>query len=256
MQSPLNIDQTVERYNLDEDMKESLIAFDNFIWQDCRIESVEQLVDYEKEYQRYDKVFDFCYDNEIGEFGCVEMEDGPLSLLHKSRFQLLSKGLKENPVGKDFMAAGLTELEALMIMAFRADLSGLFRLDAYYYGVPPVAKSLCDILNGALEKFPPVSEPLTRKCNEYDKEDFQKGDFFEPGFCLTTSADPTWGDDKSVCLYRITPLDAAHTKARAMYLVNNNTEYQVTFLQDARFRVTSIKGRDNGKQEIVMEEIE
>ena len=107
MQSPLNIDQTVERYNLDEDMKESLISFDNFIWQDCRIESVEQLVDYEKEYQRYDKVFDFCYDNEIGEFGCVEMEDGPLSLLHKSRFQLLSKGLKENPVGKDFMAAAL-----------------------------------------------------------------------------------------------------------------------------------------------------
>ena len=49
MQSPLNIDQTVERYNLDEDMKESLIAFDNFIWQDCRIESVEELVAFEKE---------------------------------------------------------------------------------------------------------------------------------------------------------------------------------------------------------------
>ena len=73
---------------------------------------------------------------------------------------------------------------------------------------------------------------------------------------MTTSADPTWGDDASVSLYRITPLDVEHTKARAMYLVNNNTEYQVTFLQDARFRVTSMKVRDNGKQEIVMEEIE
>jgi len=256
MQSPLNTDETVERYNLDEDMKSSLIDFDSFIWQDCRIESVEELVAFEKEYQRYDKAFGFCYDNEIGEFSCVEMEDGPLSLLQKGRFQQFSKKIKEDPVGKDFMAAGLTELEALLIMAFRADLSGLFRLDAYYYGVPPVAKSLCEILNGALEKLPPASGPLIRKCKEYDRVDFQVGEIFEPNFCLTTSADPTWGDDKSVCLYRITPLDAAHTKARAMYLVNNNTEYQVTFLQDARFRVTSIKGRDNGKQEIVMEEIE
>lgn len=255
MQSPLNIDQTVERYNLDEDMKESLIAFDNFIWQDCRIESVEQLVDYEKEYQRYDKVLDFCYDNEIGEFGSVEMEDGPLRLLHKGRFQQFSKGVKEDPVGKAFMVAGLTELEALLIMVFRADLSGLFRLDAYHYGVPPVAQSLCEILNGALEKLPPASEPLIRKCKEYDKVAFQVGDVFEPGFCLTTSADPTWGDDTSVSLYRITPLDVAHTKARAMYLVNNNTEFQVTFLQDARFRITSINDREEGRKEIVMEEI-
>lgn len=256
MQSPLNIEQTVERYNLDEDMEESLIAFDSFIWQDCRIESVEELVAFEKEYQRYDKAFGFCYDNEIGKFSCVEMEDGPLSLLQKGRFQQFSKRIKEDPVGKDFMAAGLTELEALMIMVFRADLSELFRLDAYYNGVPPVAKSLCVILNSALEKLPSVSEPLIRKCNEYDKVDFQAGEVFEPGFCLTTSADPTWGDDASVSLYRITPLDVEHTKARAMYLVNNNTEYQVTFLQDARFRVTSMKVRDNGKQEIVMEEIE
>ncbi len=34
MQSPLNIKQTAERYNLDEDMKSSLIDFDSFIWQD------------------------------------------------------------------------------------------------------------------------------------------------------------------------------------------------------------------------------
>ena len=255
MQSPLNIDQTVERYNLDEDMKESLIAFDCFIWKDCRIESVEQLVDYEKDYQSFYKSFGFCYDNKIGQFGCVEMNDGLLSLLHKGRFQQFSKGIKEDPVGKDFMAAGLTELEALMIKVFRADLSGLFRLDAYYYRVPPVAQSLCEILNSALEKLPPVSEPLIRKCNEYDKVDFQVGDVFEPGFCLTTSADPTWGDDTSVNLYRITPLNEVQTKARAMYLVNNNAEFQVTFLQDTRFRIVSINGGEEGKKEIVMEEI-
>ena len=256
MLSPLDIDETVERYNLDEDMKDSLIAFDSFIWQDCRIESVEELVAFEKEYQRYDKSFGFCYDNEIGELGCVEMQDGPLCLLHKGRFQQFSEGIKEDPVGKAFMAAGLSELETLMIMVFRADLSELFRLDAYYYGVPPVAQSLCVILNSALEKLPSSSEPLIRKCNEYDKVDFQVGEDFEPGFCLTTSADPIWSDDASASLYRITPLDVEHTKARAMYLVNNNTEYQVTFLLDARFRVTSMKGRDNGKKEIMMEEIE
>ena len=85
--------------------------------------------------------------------------------------------------------------------------------------------------------------------------DYQVGDVFEPGFCLTTSADPTWGDDTSVSLYRISPLDVVHTKARAMYLVNNNTEFQVTFLQDARFRIASINDREEGKKEIVVEEI-
>ena len=256
MQSPFNIDETAKRYNLNEDVKEALVAFDNFIWQDCSIESVEQLVAFEKAYQRFGKIFEFCYDNESGEFGCVEMQDGPLFLLYKGRFQQLSKGIRENSVGKDYMSAGLTDLETLMIMAFRADLSRLFRRDAYYYGVPPVAQSLCEILNGALQKLPPVSALFIRKCNEYDKADFQVGDVYEPGFCLTTSADPTWGDDTSANLYRITPLDVAHTKARAMYLVNNNTEYQVTFLQDARLRITSIDEPREGKKEISIEEIE
>ena len=67
MQSPLDIEETAKRYNLDEEMKESLVAFDSFIWQDCRIESVEQLVAFEKDYQHYDKSFGFCYDNDIGE---------------------------------------------------------------------------------------------------------------------------------------------------------------------------------------------
>ena len=256
MQSPLNIGQTVVRYNLDEDMKESLIDFDNFIWQDCKIDSIEQLVAFEKEYQRYEESFGFLYDIEVGEFGHIEMEDGPLNLLGRGRLNQFSKGIKDDSTGKDFLKAGLTELETLMIKVFRADLSELFRLDAYYCGVPPIVHSLCEILDSALDKLPPTSEPLIRKCNEYDKVDFQVGEVFEPGFCLTTSADPTWGNDTSVSLYRVTPLDVVHTKARAMYLVNNNTEYQVTFLQDAIFRITSINDRGEGKQEIVLEELE
>ena len=209
----------------------------------------------EKEYQRYKKFFDFCYDNEIGQFDSVEMEDGTLSLLHKGRFQQFSKEIKESAVDKDFMAAGLTELEALMIKVFRADLSGIFRLDAYRYGVPPMVQSLCKILNGALQKCPSTSVPMLRKCHDYDEVDFREGDVFKPGFCLTMSADPTWGNDTTVNLYHVTPLDSVHTKARAMYLVNNNTEYQVTFLQDARFRITGINDRGKGKKEISMQEI-
>ena len=237
-------------------MKKTLIAFDNFIWSECKIESVGQLVAFEKKYQYYDEGFKVCYDNEVGEITCIEMQDGPLSLLLKGRFRQFSEGLQENSFGKAFMAAGLTELEALMIMVFLADISNLFRLDAYNNGVPPIAQSLCEILNGALKKLPPTSIPLTRKCNEYDRVAFRIGDIFKPGFCLTTSSDSTWGDDTAANLYRISTLDVTRTRARALYLVKNNTEYQVSFLQEAQFRVTSIKDRGEGALEISMEELE
>ena len=85
---------------------------------------------------------------------------------------------------------------------------------------------------------------------------FRIGDIFKPGFCLTTSSDSTWGDDTAANLYRISTLDVTRTRARALYLVKNNTEYQVSFLQEAQFRVTSIKDRGEGALEISMEELE
>lgn len=256
MQSPLDIERTAEQYNLDADLKEQLIAFDQFIWQDFEVETVEQLVNFEKEYQRLGSGLDFCFDSEQDCFSFVEMEDGPMSLLGKGRFQQLAKGIEGDEVSRAFMDAGLSTLEALILCTFRADISEMYRIDAYYNGVPPFAKSICNILNQALSKLPISSDQLLRKCNDYDKIDFEVGDSFSPGFCLTTSADPTWGDDTSVHLYKITPLDESITKARAMYLVNDNGEYQVTFLEDASFRVTAVNDRGEGKKEFVMEEIE
>ena len=254
MLSPLNIEETVSRYNIDEVMKTELIAFDNFIWQDIKIESVEQLVAFEKDYQRLGENLGFCYDNEVGEFGCVETKDGPLSLMCKGRFQQLAEGITNNSVGKAFITAGLTDLETLMIMVFRADLSELFRLDAYYYKVPPVVQSLCEFLNQALSKLPIYSERVVRACNEYDKSDFKVGDLFKPGFCLTTSADLTW-KNRSENRYNIQPLCNGQSKARAMFLINNNSEYQVTFLQEARFKIIAINAWGEGKKEIAMEEV-
>ena len=254
MQSPLDINNTAKRYNLDEALTAQLMAFDDFIWQDCEITSVDQLVEYEKEYQRLGKGLGFCYDNEIGEFGRVEMDNGPMDLLCKGRFQQFSEGLGEDKVDKAFLSAGLFDLETLLIKVFYADISGMFRLDAYFYGVPPMVQSLCESLNSALSKLPPYSGQLIRKCNDYDKTDFQIGDVFTPGFCLTTSADPTWGEDNSVNLYRITTLEEGATKARSIYSIYNNGEYQVTFLQGTQFHIVGINERGEGKKEFAIKE--
>lgn len=48
MQSPLDIKNTAKRYNLDKALTVQLRAFDDFIWQDCEIASVDQLVAYKR----------------------------------------------------------------------------------------------------------------------------------------------------------------------------------------------------------------
>lgn len=138
--------------------------------------------------------------------------------------------------------------------SFLADISGLFRPDAYDYGVPPIVSSLCAILNTALTKFPIFTEDVIRKYIEYDKSDFVVGEVFVPGYCLTTSADPTWGKGKD-SLYHIKPSDSDHTKARAIFLVQDNSEKQVTFLKDAKFIITNVQENEQGKKEIWMQEL-
>ncbi len=51
------------------------------------------------------------------------------------------------------------------------------------------------------------------------------------------------------------PLDAEHTKARKLFGIHNISEKQVTFLQDARFRVTGIGDWGEGKKQFEMQEI-
>lgn len=255
MKSPLNIEETVRRFNLDKDLKSKLIVFDNFIWQDCNIQSVEQLLSFEKEYQECHKSFGFLYDTEIEEFGSLEMNNGPMDFLSRGRFKQFSASGYEDKVSLAFKRAGLSELEILVVETFRADQSAMYRLDAYCYGAPPFIKSICNILNNALSKMPVFSYIAVRACNEYDRDDFKVGEFFKPNFCLTTSADLTW-EDYSRNRYKIKPLDNNVSKARAMFLIDDNGEFQVTFLQDACFRITAINDWGEGKKEFLMEEVQ
>ena len=254
MKSPLNISETAKRYGLDEDMalKQQLIAFDNYIWQDCIIDSVEKLKEFEKGYQEKGKNFGFCYDTEVNEFSPVFMCDGEMSLLDKGAFQRTAKS--KGDLYTKFIEAGFSELETVVVKTFLADISGLYRKDAYHFGVPPFVLEVCEVLNSALAKLPAYSEIVVRACNDYDRADFNVDDVFSPGFCLTCSADLTW-ENESKNRYMITPLDAEHTKARKLFGIHNISEQQVTFLQDSSFRVTEINDWGNGKKQFEMQEI-
>lgn len=255
MKSPLNISETTKRYCFDEDiaLKQQLITFDNYIWQDCQIDSVEKLSLFEKGYQEKGKNFGFCYDTEVNEFSPVFMCDGEMTLLDKGAFQRAAKSKGE--LHTKFIKTGLSELETVVVKTFLAEISGLYRKDAYHFGVPPFVLSVCEVLNSALAKLPIYTETVVRACNDYDKADFNIGDIFTPGFCLTCSADLNW-KDYSNNRYRIHPLQQ-NSKARAIFQVyQHGDESQVNFLQDAQFRVVEINPwGDEGYKEFVMEEI-
>lgn len=251
--SPLDIKETKKRYGLDHEMTEQLRAFDAFVWQDIEIHSINDLVAYENQYQAYCKLFGYVYDTEIGEMCHLEMEDGPLGLICRGRFQEMAKGFDEAEYNQPFRDAGLTDLEIIVLRSFLADISELYRLDAYYFDVPPFTMSLCGILNTGVSKLPTYSEWLVRKCHEHDKIDFVVGDVFSPGYMLTTSADHTFAG-KSDNKYLIKPLNDGKTKARAIFKIKDNSEQQVTFLQDAQFRITAINDWGKEYKEIVMEE--
>lgn len=252
MTSPLDIDRTAKQYNLDAELKEQLIACDKNIWQDCQIKTVDDLVAFEKGYKELGKNLDFCFDSEVEEFAPVYMMDGEMCLLDKGAFQRTANGKGE--LLPKFMSAGLSDAEAVVIITFLAEISGLYRKDAYHFGIPPFVHAVCEVLNRAVAKLPAYSETVVRACNEYDKADFNIGDVFTPAFCLTTSADLTW-ENTSENRYRIQPLDAEHTKARSIFSIHDISEKQVTFLDDASFRITAINEWGEGKKEFVMEEI-
>lgn len=252
MQSPLDIRQTIERYQLEEQRAE-LSEFDAFIWQDIEIVSVEQLLDFERRYQEYARLFCCCFDSEYAEMTVVDMKDGSMSCLEKGRFQLFSNVFEENIVSQAFISAGLTELETLSIMTFLADISVMYRADSYHYGIPPFVQSLIAILTGALDKLPPYNEMVVRACKEEDPCGFTVGEVFTPGFFITTSADLNWPDISAI-RYCIVPLHSNETRARALFLISDNSEKQVTFLEDARFIVEEVRDLGEGRKEIVMSE--
>lgn len=254
MKTPLDIMSTVKRYGLNQQEQERLIQFSDFIWQECSIQSVDDLVAFEKKYCEYDKEFDFCYDTEHETFNAVDMHDFEMCLLTKCTFEAISRHINDRCFNNPSNAK-LTELERVVIYSFIANISGLYRKDAYYYGIPPFVETVCNILNSAISKLAPYSDTVVRACNKYDKSIFQNGDKFQPQFCLTCSADLTW-KNQNENRYIIHPLDSIYTKARSVFSICNNSEKQVTFLQDASFKITDIKEWGNDKLQIEMQETE
>ena len=254
MRSPLNIEETAGRYGLNEEseLKEELIALDHFIWQNCEINTVDDLVAVETQYQELGKNLNFCFDSEAEDFSPVNMCDGEMCLLEKGAFQRSAKG-NNSELFQKFVAAGLSDLETVVVITFLAEISGLYRKDAYHHGVPPFVLSVCEILNSGISKLPAFPEIVVRVCNDYDKADLHVGDVFSPGYCLTCSADICW-ENTAGNRYKITPLDAEHTKARNLFCIHNISEQQVTFLQNAQFRVTGISDWGEGKKQIEMQE--
>ena len=254
MKSPLNIEETATRYCLNEtpELKEELKAFDQFIWQDCKINTIDDLVAFEKQYQELGMNLDFCYDSEEEEFSPLYMCDGEMCLLGKGAYQRTANGKGE--LYAKFVAKGLSDIEAVVAITFLAEISGLYRKDAYHYGIPPFVHAVCEILNSGISKLPVYPDIVVRACNDYDKVDFNVGEVFVPGFCLTCSADLGW-ENTSENRYKITPLDTEHTKARNLYCIHNISEQQVTFLHDATFHITGISDWGEGKKQIEMQEI-
>lgn len=218
---------------------------DFFVWDDCSITSTQDIVNYEKRYMdiNHDRT---TFDEDL------PFNEAELILLSKGRFDMYNHPNKiPNCL---FISKGLSELEALVLAVFHADISGLFRTDAYHWGIPPVVKSLCEILDSGLKKLPQYNtgQELVRKLHEYDKIQFNIGETFTPGYSLTASANSKWRVG-NYCKYFITPKKEG-SNAHVIYDVYaHGDEMQVTFTKDASFVIDNIK--DNyGIIEIFMHE--
>lgn len=225
----------------------------DFIFQPYEISSIDDILAFENRYRELVSRTPQVWNEDIGEWCDVDFNDGSLDYLLKGRFSHFASDRK-SPVGQDFIKHGLTELEALVLSTFLADISGLYRLDSYHYGVPPFVENICRILDNGLSQLPPFEGEVYRRCNEYDKADFTVGEIFAPSFALTTSFEQ-W-NDSSENLYIIKTLPQESTKARNIYAVRSiGNEYQVTFMRGARFVVNKVEPWGNGLHSVTMQEI-
>ena len=190
------------------------------------------------------------YDQTYGEFMPYEVGD---------ELDFLKQGLikKFSPEGgkypdSDYMYE-LNDEEILILHLFLANASKLFRKDSFKK-LPDLNKELCNILESALNKLPKFDKQtvLYRFCHDYDKSDFEINDIFQPIYALTTTKDD-WKQNPDT-IYIITPLGHAQTNARCVYSFAKNSEAQVTFLENTKFKITKIEMIGNSKV-IYMDEI-
>lgn len=227
---------------------------DSFIWAPWPIESVEDIIRFEEKYQELAKSApdEWSPDARLvsHDFG-----DGSLCLMGRGHFKMMAEGsaLKQEDA---FIVAGCNQCESLVLHSFIGFESCLFRKDSYHSHIPPFAINLWKILDQALEKMPRCEcEELYRACVYEDRDNFEIGELFEPGYSVTTSANSSWRD-KSVNRYVIKPLAPEQTKARSIYPVFNKAdEYQVSFLSTAQLIITAVDSWGEDKRVFYMREV-
>ena len=217
-----------------------------FVFSQFEVRSLDDLLAFEKTYNSLSSELGVPFGDEWYDFN-----EGELSLLCKQPFH--------NNVGRkdafyDLLAGyGLDEVEIVIIRSYLQQVSGMYRLDAYYYGIPPFVSELNRILQSALSKLPKVANRiLVRQCR-YNRLDFEVGEVFEPCYSLTTSANEEWNDGYGD-QYVIRTLPEEKTKAHSLIFANDH-ERQVTFLVGARFSIDDVIEKKDGKT-IYMSEIE
>lgn len=226
----------------------------SFIWKPWPIESIDDILKFERQYQELVKNTPDDWTYEDGyiphDFG-----DRSLCLMGRGHFKIMADAILTNS-NDAFIKAGCTPCESLVLHSFLGFESCLYRRDSYYGHIPPFADNMCQILDNALKKMPWCNCPeLYRACVFGDRENFEIGDVFEPMYTITTSADSSW-QDKSVNRFVIKPLPQCQTKARSIYIVHNKAnEFQVSFLSTAKFVITSIDDWGEGNKAFHMDEI-
>ena len=228
---------------------------DSFIWKECSIDSVEDIIRFEGQYQELIKNTPEEWSTDNGFFH-HDFNEGSLSLLARGHFKKMSQSVITNP-NDAFIRVGCSKCESLVIHSFIGFESCLYRKDSYPNGIPPFVDRMCQILDNALDKMPRCEQHiLCRACVDEDKKDFKVGDIFEPGYVITTSTDTSWRNEDAN-RFVIKPLPADQTKARAIYIIYNKAnEFQVSFLSTTKFQITSIENWGNDKKVFYMHEIE
>lgn len=223
-----------------------------FVFAEHAINSVEDIVLFEQKYTELADEIELPWMLEES----YDFKECNLSFLCKRPFRRVSKQVDpENPIMQRFLKYGLSDIEISVMWTYLGEASGLYRLDEYYYGIPPVVNHLVQILQSALDKLPHHGDlVVVRQLKDHDKVDFKEEDVFEPCYSLTTSSNPAWNDG-SWEQYIIKTLPVSQTKARSIAFASNY-EMQITFLIGARFEVTNVETNESGKRRIYMNEIE
>ena len=237
---------------IDTDIEKIVQEGIDLVYGEYPINTVDDIVSFEQQYNSLSLKLPYPWNDEW-----IDFKECTLSILTKSPFSSLALEFY-NPNNEGiikFLDLDLSELEIIVLQSFFAQASGIYRLDSYYYGIPPIVTHLNDVLQSALMKMPSFNgNVLVRQYHKYDKSDFDENDIFEPSYSLTTSANPDWNDG-SWNQYIIRTLSSDKTKAKSLSFVNDY-EQQVTFLIGARFKIVRVEVCDIARKRIYMDEIE